>query len=184
MEQKSYVTRVIKDEKIRHEIMNWWEGLQNNKGGRARLRRCREPIQVILYPSFYELNNAVPQWPERQGLGLAAIAGLIANVDASVRGMTFPQQLGTPKEPGANAPMSENRFRQLIKSHDWPEFYQRMRRAILMLKRNVNILSLADYIWLFGKKQAGDDMEPIQSFQFRMAEEYFKKALQNTNPSK
>jgi CRISPR system Cascade subunit CasB len=177
MERKSSLPGIIKDEKTRHAIMQWWEGLEKNKGGRARLRRCHEPMQVFLHSLFYELNSALPHWPESQSRSLAAIAGLIANVDQHVKGLTFPKQLGTPREPGANPPMSENRFQQLIKSRDWIEFYVRMRRAILMLKRNVNIPSLAGYIWLFGMQQAGDNIEPSKSFQFRMAEEYFKTTL-------
>lgn len=184
MEQKSSLPKIIKDEKTRHAIMQWWEGLETNKGGRAQLRRCREPMQVFLHSLFYELNNALPQWSERQSLSLAAITGLTANVDQHVRGMSFPQQLGTPKEPGASPPMSENRFRQLIKSRDWTEFYIRMRRAIMMLKRNVNILSLADCIWLFGFQKTDINIEPSKSFQFRMAEEYFKAVMQNAKPSK
>jgi CRISPR system Cascade subunit CasB len=184
MEQQSSEYRIIKDEMTRNAIKQWWEGLESNKGGRARLRRCREPKQVFLHSSFYELNNALPQWPERQSLSLAAIAGLAANVDQFARGVSFPQQLGRPKEPGANPPMSETRFRQLIKSRDWPEFYVRMRRAIIMLKRNVDVLSLAEYIRLFGMQQAGHSMEPSKSFQFRMAQEYFNKSLQNANKPK
>ncbi len=184
MEQKPFLSKFMKDEKTRNAILQWWRGLETNRGGRAQLRRCRAPSQVFLHSAFYELNHALPQWPKGQGMSLAAIAGLIANVDARVRGLCFPQQLGTPKDQGGSPPMSENRFKQLIKSRDWPEFYIRMRRAILMLKRNANIISLADYIRLFGVEHyTKDPIEPSKRFQFRMAEEYFKTTLQNVKPS-
>ena len=185
MAQKPFISRFMKDEKTRDAIRQWWEGLETNRGARARLRRCREPLQVFLHSAFYELNNALPQWPKEQVMSLAAIAGLIANVNQPVQGLSFPQQLGTPKDQGGSPPMSENRFSQLIKSRNWAEFYTRMRRATLMLKRNVNILSLADYIRLFGMEHYDNNsLEPSQRFQFRMAEEYFKITLQNIKPSK
>ena len=185
MGKKAFISKFMMDKKTRGAIMQWWESLEANRGARARLRRCREPSQVFLQSCFYELNNALPQWSKGQNMSLAAIAGLIANVDQSAQGVSFPQQLGIPKEHGGNPPMSENRFSQLIKSRDWPEFYVRMRRAILMLKRNANIMSLADYIRLFGADHNDNNLiEPSQRFQFRMAEEYFKAILQDGKPSK
>lgn len=188
MANKPFITKTLKDKACRDAITKWKEVLDENRGARARLRRCREPMQVLLHSSFYQLNESLPDWPQKQSLALAAIAGLIANTeknDANMPGMSFPEQLGSPKTEGGPPLMSENRFRQLIKSRDWPEFYRRMRRAIKMVKSNANILSIADFVLQFGIEQRGYvPHEPSRGFQFRFAEDYFEAGLKKTKGKK
>jgi CRISPR system Cascade subunit CasB len=181
MTDKPFMTKTINDKGCRDAIIKWKEELDEDRGARARLRRCREPMQVLLYSSFYQLKESLPDWPLKQSLALAAIAGLIANTekkDAHISSMSFPQQLGSSKSEGGPALMSETRFRRLIKSRDWPEFYRRMRRAIKMAKSNVNILSVADFVLQFGREQQGFiPHEPSHGFQFRFAQDYFEARL-------
>jgi CRISPR system Cascade subunit CasB len=185
MKNKPFMTKTMKDKGCRDAIIKWKEDLDENRGARARLRRCREPMQVLLHSSFYQLKESLPEFlPDRlpkQSLALAAIAGLIANADkkdANISSMSFPQQLGSSKTEGGPPLMSETRFRQLIKSRDWLEFYRRMRRAIKMAKSNVNILSIADFVLQFGIEQQGFiSHEPSHGFQFRFAEDYFEARL-------
>lgn len=184
MTNKPFMTKTMKDKGCRGAIIKWKEDLDGNRGARARLRRCREPMQVLLHSSFYQLKESLPDWPPKQSLALAAIAGLIANTDkkdANISSMSFPQQLGSSKTEGGPPLMSETRFRQLIKSRDWPEFYRRMRRAIKMAKSNVNILSIADFVLQFGIEQQGFiPHEPSHGFQFRFAEDYFEARLKKS----
>jgi CRISPR system Cascade subunit CasB len=181
MTNKPFMTKTMKDKGCRDAIIKWKEDLDENRGSRARLRRCREPMQVLLHSSFYQLKESLPDWPPKQSLALAAIAGLIANADkkdANISSMSFPQQLGSSTTEGGPPLISETRFRQLIKSRDWPEFYRRMRRAIKMAKSNVNILSIADFVLQFGIEQQGfTPHEPSHGFQFRFAEDYFEARL-------
>jgi CRISPR system Cascade subunit CasB len=181
MTNKPFMTKTMKDKGCRDAIIKWKEDLDENRGARARLRRCREPMQVLLHSSFYQLRESLPDWPPKQSLALAAIAGLIANTDkkdANISSISFPQQLGSSTTEGGPPLMSETRFRQLIKSRDWPEFYRRMRRAIKMAKSNVNILSIADFVLQFGFEQQGFlPHKPSHGFQFRFAEDYFEARL-------
>lgn len=191
MTNKPFMTKTMKDKGCRNAIIKWKEGLDENRGARARLRRCREPMQVLLHSSYYQLKESMeslPDWPPKQSLALAAIAGLIANTeknDSLLPNRSFPEQLGSPKTEGGPPLMSETRFRQLIKSRDWPEFYRRMRRAIKMVKSNANILSIADFVLQFGFEQRGDvPNEPGRGFQFRFAEDYFEAGLKKTKGKK
>lgn len=188
MEKQIKPQTIMKDDETWKAIKNWWEIIQKRperRGDRALLRRCREPGDVLLYASFYELEDALPHWPRDQMLALAAIAGLLSHVnthtpvDTKGKTFSFPGQLGTSKGESGGARMSENRFRQLIKSRNWQEFYFRMRRAVLLLKRNTNIISLAKTTLAFGLVQKGYvPEEPGKGFQFSMANAYFKAAMQ------
>jgi CRISPR system Cascade subunit CasB len=185
MSSKPYLTREMKTKETRDTLLDWHTRLQDNRGARARLRRCREPSQVFLHAEFYELSALLPDWPDRQIMALAAIAGLGANLDSHSSEASFPQQLGQPMSKEGQRPcMSESRFRQLIKSRDWEELYMRVRRAILMLKRSANLLSLSDYLLLYGKQSFDQPFwEPNNRFQFCMAEAYFTTVIEKTKPS-
>jgi CRISPR system Cascade subunit CasB len=176
----------MKEKETCTALLDWHNRLQDNRGAKARLRRCREPSQVLLHAEFYELRAALQGWPENQTIALAAIAGLSANLDSHVGEAGFAQQLGQPLTSEGQQPcMSESRFRQLIKSRDWNELYLRIRRALLMLKRRTNLLSLADYLLLYGKQTCiQPDSEPSRTFQFRMAEAYFTKFIEKNKLSK
>lgn len=180
MERPLLASNVMRQKETCATIMKWWEALKKNRGARAKLRRCREPSQVLLHSIFYELPEALPGWPPGQTMALAAIAGLLSHVDTHNSNSSFASQLGNPKPKGGKAPMSENRFRQLIKSREWEEYYFRTRRAILLLKPlAANILSIADYTLQFGFEQKGSGPnDPSKGFQFRMANEYFTSALE------
>jgi CRISPR system Cascade subunit CasB len=186
MSSKPYLTREMKEKETCAALLAWHKRLQDNRGARARLRRCREPAQVFLQADFYELKAKLPGWPDNQAKALAAIAGLGASLDSHSEEASFPQQLGHPISDAGRQPcMSESRFRQLIKSRDWNELYQRVRRALLMLKRRANLLSLADYLLLYGKQSRDQSLlEPDNGFQFRMAEAYFTTVIEKTKPTK
>ena len=185
MEKQLRPETIMKDKEIWETVNHWWEGMKERRGDRALLRRCREPGEVLLCASFYELEDTLPRWPQGQMMALAAIAGLLSHVnthtpmDAKGNPFSFPSQLGAPKAESSTPRMSENRFRQLIKSRNWQEFYFRMRRAVLMLKRNANITSLSKTTLAFGFAQKGYlPEEPDKGFQFQMADAYFKTTMQ------
>ena len=183
MNSKPFMTSTMKIKINRDAIVEWRKELEDNHGERARLRRCREPVQVLLNSSYYQLKADLYEWPETQHMALAAAAGLVANADFSGLGyleISFPAQLGSPKKEGGKPLMSETRFRRLIKSHDWSEFYSRMRRAIHMIKGDANIISIVDFVLQYGYEQRGEfKSEPSQGFQFRFAEDYFEASLKN-----
>ena len=181
MASKSFMTPMMREKVYRDAIIQWRKELEDDRGERARLRRCQEPLQVLLLSSYYQLKAVLTDWPENQPLALAAAVGLIANAEyqeGAFSTKSFAAQLGSAKSDDAGPILSKARFRQLIKCHDWPEFYRRMRRAIRMVKGSANIISIVDCVLQYGYEQRGDfKPEPSAGFQFRLAEDYYLESL-------
>jgi CRISPR system Cascade subunit CasB len=137
-----------------------------------------------LLSSYYQLKASLIDSEKNHALALAAVAGLLANAnyeDGVFFSESFAGQLGTPKTKGGPPLMSSTRFRQLIKSRDWSEFYRRMRRSIRMIKGNANILSIADFVFQYDYEQRKEfNPEPSRRFQFRFAEDYFEASLKKS----
>lgn len=181
MANNPFMTPIMKDEINREALVEWRKELEDDRGARARLRRCREPSQVLLLSSYYRLKASMADPEKNSYLALAVVAGLLANAsyeDGVFFSGSFAGQLGTPKTKDGPPLMSKSRFRQLIKSRDWSEFYRRMRRAIRMIKGSANILSIADFVFQYDYEQRREfDPEPSRRFQFRFAQDYFEASL-------
>ena len=176
-----------KTEKIRYNVLwrdqeqqaikEWWQSLDDNRGERAKLRRCEKLEDILLQPYFYKLQQKLPYISD--ALALASVAGLIAQVKTN-SDYSFPKQLGQQKEHSGKAVFSEQRFQQLLASHDPDELYENLRRAIMQLNRTANILSLADGILYWSKEQRDNNQfteHPEQRFKFAWAKAYFSEVL-------
>lgn len=163
-------------EQEQQAIREWWQNLDDNRGGRAKLRRCEKPEDILLQSSFYELQQRCPKTPT---LALAAVAGLLAHVKTNSE-YSFPKQLGQQKEHSGKAVFSELRFQQLLASRDIDELYENLRRAVMQLNRTANILSLADGVLHWAQEQYDKnqfDERPERRFQFAWAKAYFSEVL-------
>ena len=139
------------------KLQSWWQYLQDNRGERAQLRRCRHPDDALLTTAFARfLQKMPPYWgvrPGAQGIGIsdaATVACLLARVKTDSK-LAFAKALAQPqKEGGQKAAMSELRFQQLQKSRTEEEFFTRICRAIDLLGGKVGLISLADSVlqWL------------------------------------
>ena len=65
-----------------------------------------------------------------------------------------------------------------MNSATWEEFYTNLRRAIGILDNNVNPLSVADVIILWGrdfkKIKSGEYIKPGESLKLKLAREYYE----------
>lgn len=167
-----------------HKILTeWWQSLQEDRGERARLRRCASPEDVLLQPAFHRLYQRFPYFDVQ---ALAAVAGLVAHVK-KLNNFSFPGQLGRAKEGSDKPVLSELRFQQLLSSGDLDEFYEGLRRAIMLLDREGNILSIADAILHWSKEQQDKNQyteRPDRRFQFSWAKAYFGEAFKLTENKK
>jgi len=177
-------------------LQNWHRRLDDNRGGRARLRRAERPEDILLTDAFFNFLQLMPEgWRERMPmLTSAAVAGLLSHVkkdrQALSRGYqpkdknkpkhiaSFAEQLATPaknKKPS----MSELRFQQLQKSPTTDDFYRRVLRAIRLLDGKVNILSLTNDI-IHWHREFDNQIarKPTNRLAVRWATDYFT-ALQN-----
>jgi len=174
---------VLWSEQQQQALLSWWLGLEeSDRGGRAKLRRCEKPEDVLLQPSFYELQQQFSKTPT---LALAAVAGLLAHIKNSSE-LSFPKQLAQQKEQSGKPVFSELRFQQLLASRDIDELYENLRRAIIQLNRTANILSLADGVLHWAREQRDKnqfDERPERRFQFTWAKAYFSEVLTYSKPT-
>lgn len=167
----------------RDAIRGWWRSLEEARKDRARLRRCDSPMQVMILSGFHRLLNSMDAWPQYQVPALAAVAGLLSHVQEDVTHskdtpLPFGRQLGLPKDEEGNPSVSELRFYQIQKSRDLDELYRRLRRAVWLLGRRANILSLADCVLQWDRENRGVyDKQPSRRVQFRLAQDYFSAVL-------
>ncbi|MCU7816054.1 MAG: type I-E CRISPR-associated protein Cse2/CasB [Candidatus Thiodiazotropha sp. (ex Rostrolucina anterorostrata)] len=145
----------FKKERKEGEILaNWWEGLKQDAGGRARLRRCKSPEEVMLEPAFHRLLNRMrpfltsdePFAPETSYMRLAAVAGLLSHVTAN-DGRALAERMA---EPRGNRPLlSALRFRRLLKSQ-FDDLYPALIRVIRQLDKQASLFDLATSVFYWG----------------------------------
>jgi len=126
----------------------WWRQLEDDRGARAELRRCRNVDEVVMTAVFQclcsRLRPAFAQqshWEER----LAAIAGLLSHIKTTEPGLRLARQMSEGNPPV----VSELRFRRLLQ-RDRAELYPAMIRILRMLKGKADIQDLAYAVFYWG----------------------------------
>ncbi len=128
----------------------WWKTLNENRGDRAELRRCRSPAEVAFVPAFYRLKMKTPQNldPEK----LAAVAGILSHVDSlpeTDRRETIAGLFARPAEGGTTPRISDPRFRRILRvaDYDYTELYPVLTRLIRQIDRKVPTSAVPSLIW-------------------------------------
>ena len=159
------------------KLLVWWSSLANNHGWRAELRRAESPADVLLCQGFRYLYYALAgYWTREENLlGLAAVAGVIAHIDY-LDGRSFAEACATPVDGGSKSVMSELRFSQLQKSRTLDELYTRMIRAVHLLRKKSNPVSVADSILHWTKEMVNEevDADPRNRIKVRWGLDYFQ----------
>ncbi len=94
-------------------LTEWWQGLNNNRGDRAELKRVQKPDQVVFISTFHKLHHQL----QNAGLKisnekLALVAGLLAKI-RECNAQNVSQQMGGSEE----APLiSKLRMRRLLET--------------------------------------------------------------------
>ena len=136
-------------------LLNWWEGLEDDRASRAVLRRASSITAVSLTPPYQRLYQRLLTvgWPEKaapyQNDHLAAVAGLLAHVKQNDG--RAPAKAMSQKEPGQDRPpVSELRFMRLLESPDLDALFSGLRRALPLAKHSVDVLALANDVVHWG----------------------------------
>ena len=169
--------REINDEHAK-QLVEWWFNLQKRTGPRAALRRCSTPEDAALFPDTFKIKSIMP-WISYESA--AAIAGMLSHVNE--KGFNDSRSLATKlamSTESGRVPFSETRFRQLLSSRDWHEFYTRLRRAVKILDGNVHPLSVADVILRWDREyRLGMRNVHGHSLKFDLSNDYYTQ-LENT----
>ena len=136
----------------RDVLLAWWEGLQENHGDRATLRRCRSNTEVAFVPAYHRLRLTLmkigPVSPER----LATVAGVLSYVKTRDPKKGIAQQLATPKDGSSQARVSGLRFRRLLAIEGRDGLYGSMIRIVRLLNGAADIPSLADGLYWWNER--------------------------------
>lgn len=122
-----------------HIILEWWQGLQKRPGEKAKLRACRH-LNEATSTCATELQHRLPG---HDAGAVMALATLLAQVDENEEETKFICRLGFPSTRPA---FSELHFSRLRHSKTLDELLPRLRRAILLLGRSVQVASLAECV--------------------------------------
>lgn len=130
-------------------LLLWWHGLEQNRGERAALRRCRNLTEVVFVPSFHHLLHSLSQHGKVDTERLAIVAGLGARVKGYSPGVEISVQMAQAKPGGSSAVISGLRFRRLLKIQSREELFLALARVIALLGGTVDLVSLAKsaYEW-------------------------------------
>ncbi|MDW7711432.1 MAG: type I-E CRISPR-associated protein Cse2/CasB [Deferrisomatales bacterium] len=142
-------------------LLVWWKGMDQDRGGRAELRRAATPTEVTFSPCFHRLlSRLLPEDDSpnaERATNLAAIAGLAAHVKTNEEGASFAEQMAARKAPGSkNAKVGGLRFRRLLEVSDVNELYPLLIRVVRLLDRRVNLVSLANAVFWWNEKSKRD----------------------------
>lgn len=124
-------------------LLRWWQGLDDDRGGRAALRRAPDITAVVMLPAFQRLHRRLTAagWPPKTWRNdrLAAAAGLLAHVRQNA-GPALPVAMG--QRDGDKPRVSPLRFTRLLESPDIDALFAGLRRTLPLLQDQADVLSL------------------------------------------
>lgn len=124
-------------------------------------------------------NQAVQHWCENDAGPLLMLVGVLAAVKHDARdGRSLASRLGHAAG-GESPPMSELRFKRLLKSRSLDEFFTAARRAVALADGKADVVVLADDMLAWAYEQAKERKvdEPVQSLCFRWARDYYQPQM-------
>lgn len=131
------------EDPARSILLKWWGHLsEHDTAGRAQLRRCESPTQVVFVQAFHRLLDRLrsadlPVEIDR----VAAVAGLAAGVKTHTPGRMALQLAGG--EGRGEPVISPLRFRRLLDADRPDEVYTLLRRFVAQLGGACDLPSLA-----------------------------------------
>lgn len=130
-------------------LHSWWRDLNEHRGDRALLRRCRSIDDVLLSEAYHKVRNRLRRegisFGKKRDVQLAFTVGLLAHVrDDLPGGPSLVEHMAKPRSDGSDrARVSGLRFRRLLRHETREALYEPMVRVIRLLDRTANVRSLA-----------------------------------------
>ena len=156
-------------------LKQWFDWLhdENQRGERARLRRCETLDEILLQPAFYRLCLALPRLREHDLEGLAIAAGLLAVIKTPVN-TSLPKMLGEGGDKPAFSPL---RFQRLLATDSPGDFFKAMRRAIIQIDGKANPVELTDEVLHWYRQQRQPEWyRGARQWQYRYAKPYYTQS--------
>lgn len=142
-------------------LLEWWQGLDDDRATRAVLRRADSITSVTLsvpYQRFYRSLRTLgwnaedkPYLNDR----LAAAVGLLVHVKQNAD--LKPARSMSQRKQGADRPaVSELRFVRLLESPDMDALFAGLRRVLPLMDGAINVLALTNDILSWGDRVKKD----------------------------
>ncbi len=171
-----------KNSEVRQAVRVWWRSLEDDRGGRAELRRCATAAEVALCPAFHRLLKALAETrpcdplPPEQVRRLAPAAALLAVVRQDAEAgepsyLSLATLFAAPRKGGASAILSGLRFRRLLQAEDPARLWPLLLRAIHLLGDRAPVLGLAHDVTQWG-----------EAVRQRWAQDYYAAAPDRNDP--
>ena len=126
-------------------LLRWWQGLDDDRGGRAALRRAPDITAVVMVPAYQHLHRRLLSagWPDAAWRNdrLAAAAGLLAHVKQHTE-QALPAAMS--HRDGDKPRVSPLRFMRLLEAPDIDTLFAGLRRTLPLLAHQVDVLALAN----------------------------------------
>lgn len=137
-----------KDSPEARKLIEWWKGLDDDRGERAVLRRSHNLAEVAFSPAYHRLRLAMSNLGSFNDDSLVMVAGLSVRVKSEDNSGSIAEQMATGR-PDGSARVSGLRFRRLLKVKEQENLFMAMTRVIALLGGSANLRSLAQsvYYW-------------------------------------
>lgn len=147
-----------KEKAFQDVLSHWWRGLEKDRGGRAALRRAKSLDGVFATSSFHQdllapLREAGWEPTDGQLDGLAAVAGILAHVETDLPAGSFATIMARPGREGADAAVSDLRFRRLLAVEGAEELLPALIRMVRLAGEKANIRELAGAVLSWGDQR-------------------------------
>lgn len=127
------------------KLRQWWAGLDQNRGARARLRRAKTPDEVLVSPDYQRglltlLSASGVTLDPYDAQRLAIGVGVLVHVKTALPEGHFARQL-TPADESQES-VRDPRFRKLLATTDPNDLFLMLRRLVAYLGGAAEIRSL------------------------------------------
>jgi CRISPR system Cascade subunit CasB len=124
-------------EEARSTVWRWWKGLDQDRAGRAELRRCATAAEVAFTAPYHRLFRWLgSRLGESDARRVAAAAAVLAHVDLEPGdGAGLARRMGTPRGAGDSPVVSDARFRHLLRAEDPEDLMRELIRAVRQVDR-------------------------------------------------
>jgi len=126
-------------DEIQQRLYSWWSGLEERKGDRARLRRCRKPADVLVQKEFFRFYEIIGEPKHLSRKKLAAVCGLLSHVEDDAGRKNFGELLGQAGPEASRPKVTEPRFRRLLNYENHEDLYRPIIRILSQLDNRVPI---------------------------------------------
>jgi CRISPR system Cascade subunit CasB len=152
--------------------LDWWDGLKQDKGARAELRRCKN-LKEIQTTSAYQrcywsaIKHLTQEKSKPSKEQMAIIVGLSAYVEDNDTGKNNDHHdfFGYQISRGNKPKLSELRFRRLLKINSREKLFRFLIQVIRLMDKKVNLLDLLRITYFWGDQTKSN-----------LAYQYYEKA--------